>query len=60
MKDEQYAQVDPVIREEFERLGDVTESHRWTCECADCARFIELGSQIRKLTGDERAAEVLT
>lgn len=56
---DKYEQVDPAIREEFERLGDVTDTHSWFCGCLDCQRFIELGAQIRSLTGEEQKAGVL-
>jgi hypothetical protein len=46
------------ILEEFDRLGEVVDTHDLLCLCADCGRFMELGDLIRAQRAEQKAAGV--
>jgi hypothetical protein len=50
-------EITPAMLEEFDRLGEVVDQHDILCQCEEyCARFMEMGDQIRAKQMAKRAA----
>jgi hypothetical protein len=53
------ADIEILMLEEFDRLGEEVEEHDLLCLCESCGRFMDLGDLIREQVAEEKADRAL-